>query len=371
MNTLMTIMDSAPTFFASGYAEARVMFREACTACGARVVEYAHPLKGPDGGLLAIDVALLGSASASKLLIVISGTHGVEGLAGSGCQVAWLRLRKEMDLPADTAVLLVHMLNPWGCAWHRRQTEDNVDLNRNFHKFDASLPINPLYEAVHSIVVNQTHVTRASADPLLLAFRQQRGDQALAAALFSGQYEHSDGVGFGGHKPSWSNITLHNIVNTYAMSAKCTVVLDIHTGLGPFGYGTLISAEPRGSAALERARSKFGLGVVSVSEDATVPYEISGNILSWMSGILHSEVTGVALEFGTFELAKLLELQVDDCRLRKFRDSWSSLGGGIRSDLVEFFFPATADWMQSAVLRALQIIHLAINGLQERSANAT
>jgi hypothetical protein len=359
-------MDSAPVFFASTYAEARDLFRDACVAHGASVVEYPHPLKGPEGEALAIDVARFGPADASNLLVVISGTHGVEGLAGSGCQVAWLRLHKGTDLPADTAVLLVHLLNPWGCAWARRQTEDNVDLNRNFCDFDEELPANPLYEAVHDIVVSPVHVVRAANDPALRAFRQANGDQALAAALFSGQYQHSDGVGFGGSKASWSNTTLQSILGTHAMSAKRAVVIDIHTGLGPFGYGTLLSADLPDSPAFSRARSHFGPGVVSVSEDASVPYEIHGNLLNWITATLPCEVTSIAIEFGTSQLAGLLELQVDDCRLRNFHDSWAALSQEIRCDLVEFFFPATIDWMQSVMLRTLQMIHLAIRGMQYR-----
>jgi hypothetical protein len=364
MNNLIDIIDSAPAFFASTYAEARDLFREACVAHGTSVVEYPHPLKGPQGELLAIDVALLGPSEASNLFIITSGTHGLEGLAGSGCQVAWLRLCKSIELPADTAVLLVHMLNPWGCAWARRQTEDNVDLARNFCNFDEKLPVNSLYEAIHDIVVSRERVVRAADDPSLADFRGEKGVSALAAALFSGQYQHSDGVGFGGNKASWSNNTFRTIVETYALSAKRVVLLDIHTGLGPFGYGNLLSLEPPGSPALSRARSLFGPGVGSISEDPSVPYEVHGNMLNWISNKLRCEVTSVAIEFGTSNVERLLELQVDDCRLRNFHDSWAALSQVIRSDLVEFFFPATTDWLQSVMLRTLQVIHLAIRGMQ-------
>ena len=39
----------------------------------------------------------------------------------------------DRDSPgAGTAVVLIHMLNPWGAAWQRRHNEDNIDLNRSF-----------------------------------------------------------------------------------------------------------------------------------------------------------------------------------------------------------------------------------------------
>jgi hypothetical protein len=364
MTNLTALFDSAHDYFASSYAEARKLFREACVTQGAALIEHAHPLKGPRGEALAIDVALLGPANASNLLIVISGTHGVEGFAGSGCQVGWLRLHRRSDLPPDSAVLFVHMLNPWGCAWARRQTEDNVDLNRNFCDFNQNLPDNPLYEAIHDIIVNPLPVVRAVDDGALKAFRAENGDQKLAIGLFSGQYRHNDGVGYGGSQATWSNLALRSIVAKHAMAAKRTVVLDVHTGLGPFGHGTLLSVEAAGSVGLDRARAYFGPGVSAVSDDASVPYEIYGNLLAWITAELPGDVTSIAIEFGTLPLARLLELQVDDCRRRNFHDAWSALSPVIRRDLIGFFFPATMDWMQSTILRSSQMIHLALRGMQ-------
>ena len=367
MTLLAAALESVPQFFASSYAAARASFREACAAAGVPVIAYPHPSTGPHGEELAIDVASIGPSDAKHLLIVICGTHGLEGLAGSGCQVAWLRLNGPAALPADTAVLLIHMLNPWGCAWSRRQTEDNVDLNRNFCDFTEALPANTLYEAVHEIVMGPPQPLRAAADPALAAFRQANGEQNLADALFSGQHSHSDGVGFGGNQSTWSNVTLASIVAAHARAAKRVVVLDIHTGLGPFGYGTLLCAEPAQSPALRRARAYFGPGVVAVSEAAAVPYDIHGNLLNWFSSELACEVTSIGVEFGTGRLEALLELQVDDCRLQRSPASWAEQGDDIRRDLVAFFYPATADWLQSVMLRTLQTMHLALRGMTAQS----
>jgi hypothetical protein len=323
-------------------------------------------LTDPQGEVLTTDAAWVGPKDASRLLLVISGTHGVEGLAGSGCQVAWLSLNDASELPSDTAVLFIHMINPWGCAWHRRQTENNVDLNRNFHDFETVLPSNANYEKVHSMILNGAQSTRAAIDPTINRFRSEEGDLALATALFAGQYDHSDGVGFGGTSPTWSNRTLQAIVRSFTSAVTHLTVVDLHTGLGPFGYGTLLSTAAPGSAALKRARDHFGIGVVSVKE-GSMPYDLVGDILAWIDTAVQAEVTGIALEFGTFELAKLLELQVDDCRRVTFGESWQALSGEVRADLVEFFYPATPDWTQSTMLRALQVMHLALSGLEQRA----
>ena len=87
-------------------------------------------------------------------LLVISGTHGVEGFAGSMCQTAWLS--EGAALPDDLAVVLVHAINPYGFAWIRRVNEDNVDLNRNCIDFSASLPENVGYDQLAEALVPPT-----------------------------------------------------------------------------------------------------------------------------------------------------------------------------------------------------------------------
>ena len=51
--------------------------------------------------------------------MITSGIHGVEGHAGSALQQLWLAVFAG-DPPADTGVLLVHALNPYGFAHGRR-----------------------------------------------------------------------------------------------------------------------------------------------------------------------------------------------------------------------------------------------------------
>lgn len=363
METRVTILRQAPGFFSASYAEARAKFRAACAAEGLSVREYPHPLAGPAGEALATDVARLGPADAARLLIVISGTHGVEALAGSGAQIGWLCSGLRRPLPADTAVLFVHAINPWGCAWQRRQTEDNVDLNRNFHGFDGPLPENPLYALVHPLIVGAASGARARDDPGIARFRAENGETALANALFSGQYDHADGVGFGGDHAGWSHRTLKAIFAEHAGTADQVAVIDIHTGLGSFGHGIVLCLEEPGSPASRRARAWFGPGVVSPRDAAEVPYELEGNMLDWAGRTLAAETTVVAVEFGTFALARMLELQIDDCRVRNAGARDTALGAAVRGELQAFFYPATVDWLQSVLLRVAQLIDLALDGL--------
>ena len=84
----MTIHD----WFSVTYDEARVKFLDAAKSAGAKLQSYNHPLKGPDGGDLAMDLAYIGPTEAERVVVLSSATHGVEGFCGSGCQTGFWRL---------------------------------------------------------------------------------------------------------------------------------------------------------------------------------------------------------------------------------------------------------------------------------------
>src|SRR5207248_2833057 len=113
-------------YFSPDYPNARERFCAAAERAGARLNRYLLPERlGPQGESLSIDVARLGPDSATDALVVLSGTHGVEGFGGAGCQVGFLIDRLYEALPSSGCALLVHALNPHGFAWLRRVNEDN------------------------------------------------------------------------------------------------------------------------------------------------------------------------------------------------------------------------------------------------------
>ena len=57
-----------------------------------------HPGRGPDGGELATDIAWIGPRSATAVLVMISGTHGVEGFCGSGSPGRLAEARRSVAL---------------------------------------------------------------------------------------------------------------------------------------------------------------------------------------------------------------------------------------------------------------------------------
>src|SRR6516165_10080915 len=78
-------------FFSASYQEARTKFLNAAVAANIDISSHRLPThKGPDGLELFIDVGHRRAEEQRSLLVVISGTHGVESFCGSGCQVGLL-----------------------------------------------------------------------------------------------------------------------------------------------------------------------------------------------------------------------------------------------------------------------------------------
>ena len=69
------------------------------------------------------------------------------------------------------------LINPYGFAWTRRVTEDNVDLNRNFVDHDKPYPRNDGYLAIADAVLPQewSEASKAETERLFAAYAQKHG----------------------------------------------------------------------------------------------------------------------------------------------------------------------------------------------------
>src|SRR5205814_1509909 len=140
-------------------AEARDMFLAAAAARSAQMFRHVHPSeRGAKGEELSIDLAAIGDSRSQALLLLTSGTHGVEGFCGSGCQVALLRDDAFVAAVERSGieVLMLHALNPYGFSHLRRANEDNADLNRNFVDFSALPATSRGYAEIHALLLPPT-----------------------------------------------------------------------------------------------------------------------------------------------------------------------------------------------------------------------
>jgi hypothetical protein len=351
--------------FSRDYAEARGKFRDAARDAGARLFTYAHEgTQGPGGEALATDLAWLGPRDASRLLATISATHGAEGFCGAGIQAGSLRTR--LALPPDTALVAIHAINPYGFAWVRRVTEENVDLNRNFVAHGGTLPHNEGYvelaEALCPAEWSEAAQRRTRA--ILADYGKRHGAALLQRAITGGQYTHADGIFYGGAAPTWSRQTALAIAREHLSRARKLAVIDYHTGLGPYGHGEKIIIHPPASAGFARARDWYGDNITSTSLGTSKSADVVGDLLSGVEAALPgAEFTGMALEYGVLPVDETIDAVRADNWLHHHGALDSRQGRDIKAQMRATFYGDVDEWKALIFEQAMDAQRRALAGL--------
>ncbi|MBW7619536.1 M14 family metallopeptidase [Citrobacter portucalensis] len=349
--------------FSRNYAQARERFLQAAASRGLQVDSYVLGLPGEQGEELATDVVLDGPADAEKLLIIISGVHGVEGYSGSAIQTGMLGVN--LSLPADTAVLYIHAVNPYGFSWSRRVTQENVDLNRNFVDFSDKLPVNANYEGIHDLLLPIEWPLPDDNEAKLQQIKQELGPREYQKAITLGQYDYPDGMYFGGKQETWSNQTIRTILRKYGQRCRYLGSLDVHTGLGPYGFGERIFACLDEGETLERARRWWG-NVTSVHSGSSTSIPMSGPVqFALFEECSQSIQTNMCLEFGTYPLAMIIQALRGDHWLYRRGSSDKRLYRHIQQVLKDAFYPQEESWQNDIWQQGHDIFLQTLSGLQE------
>jgi hypothetical protein len=354
--------------FSPDFASARQLFVQAATAAGAHLEKYSYPVSGPRGEDLSTEVAWVGPSDARKVFVSVSGTHGVEGFCGSAAQVDWLQRGEAARLPAETAAMLVHAMNPYGFAWLRRVTHENVDLNRNWIDFSQPLPRRVEYDTLAASLcpAEWTDESRAQTMTSLRGYIGKNGFPAFVEAVSGGQYEHPQGLFFGGTAPTAARNTLTSILTKYLSRAERVGIIDYHSGLGPFGYGEPMVGAAAGSEPYQRARSWYGATVAPIgSTTASAAAAIVGDWISAAALMLpHASVTAIALEFGTVDPFQVLDALRADNWLHAYGDPLASWPGQIKQQIRNAFYVDSDVWSGMVLGQSLATSRQTIAGLQ-------
>jgi hypothetical protein len=353
--------------FSENYPEAREKFLGAARAAGAAITSFPLAERGPDDGELAADIAWLGEPKASRVLVTISGTHGVEGFFGSATQVEWLR-RAKVPLPQDIAVLHVHAINPYGFAWLRRTNEQNIDINRNYIDFDLPFPENPLYEELSDDVCPADWSTEAQArtGARIADWIKRHSFGEFQQAVSGGQWKHPAGLFYGGLAPTWSRRTLKRILASSLAGARRVNVIDFHTGLGPYGYAEVIVGRSRADPGFARTRSWIGAAAKSLHGDGSISAEIRGDCLSALPALLpHAVVDAIALECGIRPINEVALALRADAWLHAHGELGSPMAKSIKSTLRAAFHSDDLLWQGMVLGQGLAACQAALAGLLE------
>ena len=343
------------------YGVARNSFQAAASFAGARLSAYAHHLTGPDGEELAVDVAEIGPADADDVLIVVSGCHGVEGYLGSALQREWLEHHAPAR-PDGLRVVMIHALNPVGFAWVRRVDEANVDLNRNFIDWSQPPPSNDRYSEIAELLVPESwdEPEQQRTTAALFGIAGEWGLDTMQSVISSGQYEHPTGVFYGGSAPVWSHRWLRNWTAQHLSGIRRATIIDLHTGLGPWGVGELISSVPARDPVHRRALDLWG-DVRSMADGDSVSAVLEGDWLAVAADLVPgAEVTAVALEYGTVDPVTVLQALRADAWLHSAHGSSERHGHRIREQVRAAFADDDPRWLATCWDRFAEVVDAAL-----------
>lgn len=320
---------------------------------------------------LTVDFAYLPALEkAERLIVLISGTHGPEGHAGSAVQQLFLKEFWPRLNRAHTGFLLVHALNPYGFRHFQRCTENRVNLNRNCSvrpemyeiRNEKSVQLSRRFipeTAVHSLKSRLIEHKKILDGEVF--FDELRLDDFIKTVA-PGQFESPDALEFGGFAPEPQIKMLTDLLIQVMPGYRDVIALDLHTGLGHRGRLHLLSDNER-SFHIALFRELFHQDEdrefyehTSSDEDGFYPVHGATNNLFAELGAEDQRICALTMEFGTLGMSA--DAQMDSLN-QWMLDHQASVYGYARPELrtqLEALrrarnFPQEPEWRES-VLKA-------------------
>jgi hypothetical protein len=358
---LPTRADTAGSrLFSPDYAAARSRFRALARSAGAALDALPLAARGPLDEALSIDIAWLGNPRPRRVVLHITGVHGVEAFAGSAAQLALLSAPP--PLPAEGALILLHVLNPYGMAWLRRANEHNVDLNRNFH-LDSGIWTGapPLYKRLDALLNPASPPARDAFALRLAAAALRHGVHAVRQAIAHGQHRYPRGLFYGGAELQPGPRLFINWLRERLDMAERVFTIDMHTGLGPHGEETLILEPGVGTASVSALQTALRRPLRGGSA-APAAYTVRGSLGSAVPRLLpEARVEFVLQEIGTWSTLRVISALREENRWHHFGEG--TVDHAAKRRLLEALCPASPAWREAAAALGADLVYRAAGWL--------
>lgn len=220
-----------------------------------------------------------------KLLILVSGTHGVEGYIGSAAQLIFIK--EYLKKLKKTDVLIIHSLNPYGFKHDRRVNENNVDLNRN-SVYDERLMLgipntffsNMWADSLFFFKLNRPRrhrfIERIKYYGLVISTIKKKGLRNTLNLSVEGQSSFPHSVAFRGVKLEESLIHFREIIEEKTKGYEEALLIDLHSGVGKkFDLHGYTNQEPHSQnykllkKVLKRTKSRKDIPIVEHTGSVT------------------------------------------------------------------------------------------------------
>lgn len=348
--------------FFNSYEDIRTHLQELTADLGVEISSHAI---NADDGLYIDSFYLPSTGEKTNLVVLTTGVHGIEGYIGSVMLDVFFREVYPTLDDANTGVLVVANVNPYGMKYFRRYNENNVDLNRNFildwDTFDLSS--NKEYPKVDTFLGPTGKIGNAlwhEAGFYLSLGKTAVTDGAgtISDALLTGQYQYPQGVYYGGTGDEASTVYLKDVFSQCLDSPYENIVhIDIHSGYGP-RYNMVIFNSVFETMNEAESQAAFGYDYI-IAYDSESFYATTGDTTDFFYRLAQqkqreTDLFSTCFEFGTigdafFDTILSLKYTVDENRNHWYPTDNPTSARIIHENYMELFYPTETAWREKTV----------------------
>jgi predicted deacylase len=323
---------------------------------------------------LFVDALWLPPRKTTKNIFVISsGVHGSEAYTGSAVQQ--MLLSEFSGHHDNSGILFIHAVNPYGFKHHTRNTQNHVNMNRNFIYDEQLFKLRrPSLEGLQDFVEPRLPV---SSDKALLLEKMRMQDSQvyfdhlsmneLIKIICPGQFEDPKKLEFGGFAREPQTNFIIDLLKKYLPRFENIWLCDLHTGLGDRYKLHLLAGEN------PRAMNRHLFSQVYKADEDLALYEFTNNqtdgfyktygdfnsIFGFLSND-QQKVVAMTFEYGTLGHSK--ENQIDSLSRWLLEHQGSHYGfrsqeikDHVLAALLEKFYPSETHWREQVIIKTREI----------------
>jgi hypothetical protein len=352
-------------WFHESYQECRDAFRNAAleqTNKYQNVVIGSFPVLSKIDDDLTIDWCYIPAQEKfDRLLILTSGVHGIEGYTGSAVQLMFMNhILPEISME-ETGVLLIHGLNPYGFKYHRKVTENNVDLNRNcVNNPELFNTQNEGYAALTEFLMPEGKVNTQNLRNTffhLTAIHKiiKESMPVLRQAALQGQYDFDKGIYYGGTKHEPQISALKPFLKTKMNAYNKVLNVDLHTAYGERGTMHLFINPVDDTGVMDAIEYIFHNEDIDWG-DSDDFYSIHGGYLEWSTQLPDSALCiPMLFEFGTlnsqttFGSLKSIQIMINENQGVHYGFKNNKSEEKVKQQFLEMYYPSSKTWRSKVI----------------------
>lgn len=311
----------------------------------------------------------------TKLLIITSGVHGIEGFTGNAVQAMFMERFLTDNIPEDMGVLLIHGLNPYGFKYHRKATANNVDLNRNcipdknFNlKNDGYAKLTGFLMPAVKVDVSNNFNTFFHLIAIYKIIRESM--PVLRQAALQGQYEYEKGIYYGGKTFEPQIEDIKPVLSGCMEDYKAILNVDLHTGYGARGKLHLFIDKPEDEGQVRAMESVFKGSSIDWG-NGTDFYTSTGEYTKWVGSLVPGKVyVPMLFEYGTMDSQKTFG-SLKSMQIMILENQGNHYGFKTEDDRLkvkqlfdELYYPASPAWRSKVISDSDEMIRRMIGNFE-------